>query len=61
MGSTFEEIAAQSRQHGIDMAQRNDPDHLEAMNAMRSLMQQPGAMESWMEEKRQAFDALPDS
>jgi hypothetical protein len=30
------------------------------MAAMKDLMQQPGAMQKWFEERRSAFDALPD-
>jgi hypothetical protein len=58
---TFEEIAEMSKQHGIEMFQRNDAAHLEAANKMRELMQTPGAMEEWFESKRKEFQALPDS
>lgn len=58
--NTFEEIAEQSKQHGMDMFQKKDEAHLKAMNEMRALMQTPDAMKNWMEEKRAAFDALPN-
>lgn len=58
---TFEEIAEMSKQHGIEMFQSNDEDHLEAMNKMRELMQTPDAMEEWFEGKRKEFEALQDS
>lgn len=58
---TFDAIAEMSKQHGMEMFQRNDEAHLEAMNKMRELMQIPGAMEEWFENKRKEFEALPDS
>ena len=57
---TFDEIAEMSKQHGIEMSQQNDAAHLEAMNRMRELMQDPSAMQRWFEERRREFDALPD-
>ena len=57
---TFEEMAELSRKHGMAMVQQGDPDHLEAMNQMRKLMQSPEDMQQWMEAKRQEFEALPN-
>ena len=61
--NTFEEIKQMSQQHGMEMFQKNDAAHLEAMNKMRTLMQSADsdAMKNWMDEKQAAFDALPDS
>jgi hypothetical protein len=42
--NNFEDIAAQSRKHGIEMFQQNDAAHIEAMNKMKELMQTPKAM-----------------
>lgn len=56
---SFDEIAQQSQQHGMEMHQQNDEAHLAAMQAMRDLMSDPQAMSRWMEEKRAEFDALP--
>ncbi|MCB1875311.1 MAG: hypothetical protein KDH88_04985 [Chromatiales bacterium] len=58
---TFEGIAEQSKQHGIDMFQRQDAAHLDAMQTMRELMKDPAKMGEWFESKRREFDALPDS
>jgi hypothetical protein len=58
--NTFEEMAELSRKHGMTMVQKGDPEHLEAMNQMRELMQSPEDMQQWMEAKRQEFEALPD-
>ena len=55
---TFEEIAEMSKRHGMEMFQKGDKAHLEAMEKMKELMSDPGAMESWMEEKRKEFDSL---
>ena len=52
---TFEEIAEQSKNHGMEMFQKGDKLHLEAMNEMQSLMQSPTAMQEWYEEKRKRF------
>jgi hypothetical protein len=60
-GNSFEEIAEQSRQHGMQMFQQGDQAHLQAMNEMRDLMKDGKAMHAWMDEKRKQFDALPDS
>ena len=60
---TFEEIADLSKQHGMEMFQKNDKPHLEAMNKMRKLMvsADSDAMKNWMDTKREEFDALPDN
>lgn len=58
---TFEDIAAQSKKHGMEMFQKGDEDHLAAMKEMKSRMQTPDDFARWMEEKRKEFDALPDN
>ncbi len=60
---TFEEISEISKQHGMEMFQKNDTAHLEAMNKMRELMvsADSDAMKNWMNSKREEFDALPDN
>jgi len=57
---TFEELAEKSKQHAMEMFQKQDPDHLEAMNKMQHLMQSPEKMQEWMEEKRKQFNAQQD-
>ncbi|WP_153914413.1 DUF1059 domain-containing protein [Shewanella sp. TC10] len=57
---TFEQMAQLSKQHGMAMFQQQDPAHMKVMAEMSTLMQQPGAMQSYMDEKRKQFDALPD-
>lgn len=56
---TFEEITEMSKKHGMDMFTKFDQPHIAAMNEIYKLISIPGAMESWMEEKRKEFDALP--
>jgi len=57
---TFEEMAALSRKHGMEMFQQGDAAHLEAMEKMKALMQSPGAMQEYMAQKKAAFEALPE-
>lgn len=58
--NSFDEIAEMSKQHGMEMFQKNDGAHLKAMNDMQQLMQKPEAMAEWFENKRKEFDALPE-
>jgi hypothetical protein len=58
--NTFEDIAEQSKKHGMEMFQKGDETHLKAMNDMQQLMQSPEAMNAWFDDKRKAFDALPN-
>ena len=60
---TFEEISDLSKEHGMEMFQKNDKPHLEAMNKMRELMvsADSDAKKNWMNAKREEFDALPDN
>ena len=57
---TFEDMAEQSKKHGMAMYQAGDVEHLEAMNKMQELMKSPGAMAKWFENKRKEFETLPD-
>lgn len=60
-GSSFDEIAAQSKKHGMQMFKEGDKPHLEAMQAMAAIMQSPAEMKTWMDNKRKEFDALPET
>jgi len=55
---TFDEIAKLSQEHGKEMFEKGDEAHLKAMNEMRDLMQDPNAMQEWMDEKRKEFENL---
>ena len=56
--NTFEEIAELSKLHGMEMFQKQDADHLKAMEEIQVLMKQPQAMEDWFKNKKNEFDAL---
>ncbi len=56
---TFEEMAELSKKHGMEMYQKQDAAHLEAMQKMQALMQNPEDMKKWFESKRQEFENLP--
>ncbi len=56
-GETFEELAAQSQQHGKEMFGANDGPHVAAMGAMMELMKS-GDMDSWLAARRVEFEAL---
>ncbi len=58
--NTFEEIAEQSKQHGMEMFKKKDETHLKAMNEIQELMQKPEAMKEWFDSKKKEFEALPE-
>ena len=58
--NSFEEIAEISKQHGMEMFQKNDEAHLKVMNEIQDLMQKPEAMKDWFENKKKEFDKLPE-
>jgi len=57
--NTFDEIASLSKKHGMEMFQKGDKAHLDAMNEMQKTMKSPDSMKTWMEDKRKEFDKLP--
>jgi predicted small metal-binding protein len=59
--STFEEITNLSKQHAMEMFQKQDPEHLEAMSAMQARMKKPEEMHQWFESKREMFANLPEN
>ena len=58
--NTFEEMAQLSKEHGMQMFQQQDEDHLKIIQEMTVLMQDPAAMQKWFENKRQEFEALSE-
>jgi hypothetical protein len=58
--NSFEEIAQQSQKHGMEMFQKGDERHIQAMNEMRQLLQKPEAMKQWFDNKKKEFESLPD-
>lgn len=59
-GETFAEIAEQSKKHGTEMFKQGDEAHLQAMQEMSEMMNDPEAMKQWMEKKRREFESLPE-
>ncbi|GFZ81014.1 hypothetical protein GCM10011403_25140 [Pseudohongiella nitratireducens] len=57
---TFDEIAQKAQQHGMEMLEIQDPGHLEAMQRIQVLMQDPQAMNNWYEGKQKEFENLPE-
>lgn len=57
---TFDEMAKISQQHGMEMFQKGDKAHLKAMDQMKEKMNDPKAMQEWMDEKRKKFEELPE-
>ena len=57
---TFEEMAEQSKKHGIEMFQIGDVEHLKAMQSMQDLMKEPNGMAQWFAKKMKEFEALTD-
>jgi hypothetical protein len=59
--NSFEEMAELSKQHGMEMFQKGDKDHIQAMNEMMTLMKTPELMQTWYENTRKEFERLPES
>ena len=55
---TFDEMADLSKKHGMDMFEKGDQPHLDAMNKMRVMMKTPNAVNEWFEARRNEFDQL---
>jgi len=55
---TFESMADQSKKHAMEMFQKGDKPHLDAMNKMQELMKTPDAMKEWFENKGKEFNSL---
>jgi hypothetical protein len=58
--NSFEEMAELSKKHGMEMFQKGDQAHLDAMNEMRVLMKDPKVMQEWFDNKRKEFNSLSD-
>jgi len=58
--NTFEEIAEMSKQHGMEMFQKQDKEHLKAMDEIQELMKKPDAMKDWFENRKKEFNSLPE-
>ncbi|WP_144210642.1 DUF1059 domain-containing protein [Shewanella donghaensis] len=57
---TFEQMVEQSKMHAMAMFQQQDAPHMLVMSQMSHLMQDPAAMQQFMDDKRKQFDALAE-
>jgi len=58
--ANWEEMVELSKQHGMEMMQAQDPDHLAVMAKMGELMLDPTKMQEWFEARKAEFEALPE-
>ena len=59
-GETFDELAEQSRAHGMEMMVTKDADHVQAIQTAMEIMQDPAKMEAWINEKIAVFEGLAE-
>lgn len=57
---TFDELVEMSQKHGMEMAEKNDAEHINVMEKMRESMKDSEAMKEWMEKVQREFDTLPE-
>ncbi|MFT4772116.1 MAG: putative iron-regulated protein [Cryomorphaceae bacterium] len=57
---TFDEMAELGKKHGMEMFQKGDLPHLDAMTKMQEMAQSPTNMNEWNQTKRAVFDSLLD-
>ena len=55
---TFDEIVTMSKRHGMEMFEKNDKSHLDAMEEISMLMQDQSKMHEWFNQKKEEFNAL---
>ena len=60
IGSTFEEVETQSKKHGMEMFQKNDQQHFEAMEEMKDLYSNENEFAKWYQSKKDYFENLPE-
>jgi uncharacterized protein len=56
----FEEMAQMSKNHGMEMFQKGDEEHIKVMNKMKEGVNDPDTMKNYMENKKKLFDSLPE-
>ena len=55
---TFDEIVTMSKRHGMEMFEKSDKSHLDAMEEISVLMQDQSKMQEWFNQKKEEFNAL---
>ena len=58
--NTFEEMAQLSKQHGMEMYQKGDKNHIKKMNEMMDIMKDSKKMKKCMDNMRKDFDESPE-
>ncbi len=56
---TFEEMANQSKNHGMEMYKKGDKPHMNQMAEMQKLMANPAEFQKWMARMKESFNKLP--
>ncbi len=61
-GETSEEMIANSQKHAMEMVDKGDKVHIEAMEAMKEqhANMEPEAVKQWMEKFQKDFEAQPE-
>lgn len=61
-GSSSEEMMENSKKHAMEMIDKGDKVHIEAMEAMKEQHSnmEPEAIKQWMEKFQNEFDAQPE-
>lgn len=59
-GETAEEMIENSQKHGMEMAARGDQDHIKIMEEMRQHMNDPEAVNQFMDKFQNDFAAKPE-
>jgi hypothetical protein len=58
---SVEEMIKLSQEHGMAMWQSQDQLHMDVMNKMKTMGNDPKIQEQWLAETKELFDSLPDN
>lgn len=60
---TYEEMVKKSKNHGMEMFQKEDEEHIKVMTQMKEKMKSQSSeeMKAWFKNRRKGFDRLPDN
>ena len=61
-GATSEEMMANSQKHGMEMVEKGDKVHIDAMESMKNqhMEMNPEAVKQWMEKFEADFATMPE-
>ena len=57
---TFDQMVELSKNHGMEMAEKGDAEHVRVMDEMKKSMSNPEAMKEMFESIQKEFDSLPE-